>query len=306
VTMVPKVNNNFIVGSNAKVDRSVNDPVTGKIRNPGFPFWIAGSSIPWASGPRRPPGYAHQGTGDDVECHGHSLVEVRSDQADGGTAGSRVTASTLCGRGEDEENVVSAKDFSKVIGKAKPVYYPEEGTDLEQAAMAFHAQLHHDTFFPDGTPATGLAGFRTTGAVVRGGRAYHNPCIDDDGQVLDAGLVGNFFSGEARRATRRPPMGGASSARTTPGSTRDLPPVRRGPEQGGVHFPQQRIIALLAGRWRSSPREGARTAGLRFNTFDCMVYHNSNLVPEAYEMDDYEVRTPTDIIAQHIHLRSGT
>ncbi len=29
------------MGSNAKFDRTVNDPATGKIRNPGFPFWIA-------------------------------------------------------------------------------------------------------------------------------------------------------------------------------------------------------------------------------------------------------------------------
>ncbi len=41
---------------------------------------------------------------------------------------------------------------------------------------------------------------------------------------------------------------------------------------------------------------------MRMNTFDCAVYHHSNLVPEYYEIDDYQVRTPTDIIGQHIHL----
>ena len=41
---------------------------------------------------------------------------------------------------------------------------------------------------------------------------------------------------------------------------------------------------------------------MRFNTFDCGVYHHTNLVPEYYELDDYQVRTPTDIIGQHIHL----
>ena len=29
---------------------------------------------------------------------------------------------------------------------------------------------------------------------------------------------------------------------------------------------------------------------MRFNTFDCTVYHNSNLVPEFYEIDDYQVQ----------------
>jgi hypothetical protein len=32
------------------------------------------------------------------------------------------------------------------------------------------------------------------------------------------------------------------------------------------------------------------------------MYHHTNLVPETFEMDDYQVRTPTDIIGQHIHL----
>jgi len=41
---------------------------------------------------------------------------------------------------------------------------------------------------------------------------------------------------------------------------------------------------------------------MRLNTFDCAVYSHTNLVPEYYEMDDYQVRTPTDIIGQHIHL----
>ena len=38
------------------------------------------------------------------------------------------------------------------------------------------------------------------------------------------------------------------------------------------------------------------------NTFDCTQYYHSNLVPNEYELDDYQVRTPTDIIGQHIHL----
>jgi predicted RNase H-like HicB family nuclease len=41
---------------------------------------------------------------------------------------------------------------------------------------------------------------------------------------------------------------------------------------------------------------------MRLNTFDCAVYSHSNLVPKDYEIDDYQVRTPTDIIGQHIHL----
>ena len=41
---------------------------------------------------------------------------------------------------------------------------------------------------------------------------------------------------------------------------------------------------------------------LRMNTFDCVMYHHTNLVPAVYELDDYQIRTTTDIIGQHIHL----
>ena len=41
---------------------------------------------------------------------------------------------------------------------------------------------------------------------------------------------------------------------------------------------------------------------MRLNSFNCAKYQHSNLVPKEFEVDDYQVRTPTDIIGQHIHL----
>jgi hypothetical protein len=41
---------------------------------------------------------------------------------------------------------------------------------------------------------------------------------------------------------------------------------------------------------------------MRFNTFDCGKILHANLVPHEFELDDFQVRTPTDIIGQHIHL----
>ena len=40
----------------------------------------------------------------------------------------------------------------------------------------------------------------------------------------------------------------------------------------------------------------------RASTNDCITFHHTNLVPGNYEQDDFQVRTPTDIIGQHIHL----
>ena len=38
------------------------------------------------------------------------------------------------------------------------------------------------------------------------------------------------------------------------------------------------------------------------NSGSCITFHHTNLIPANYELDDFQVRTPTDIIGQHIHL----
>jgi hypothetical protein len=40
----------------------------------------------------------------------------------------------------------------------------------------------------------------------------------------------------------------------------------------------------------------------RANSGECIEYTLANLVPNVYELDDFQVRTPTDILGQHIHL----
>ena len=212
--------------------------------------------------------------------------------------------------GNTAANHVSATDFSKKIGTARAVFYPEEGTDLEQVAMAFHQLTkYHPTYLPNGTPATstdpasGILGFRTNGGggpVV--GAPFHNPCLDDEGTVLENGVVGKFFSGENLHGM---------STRGSSVFTSDNPRIYKGTflqfdavlNKVGYHYPQERIVSL----WQDAgpiiaKQKAPEPMVFRFNTFDCMVYHNSNLVPENYEMDDYQVRTPTDIIGQHIHL----
>jgi hypothetical protein len=41
---------------------------------------------------------------------------------------------------------------------------------------------------------------------------------------------------------------------------------------------------------------------MRLNTGDCATYWHANLIPNTYQLDDFQVRTPTDIVGQHIHL----
>ena len=71
----------------------------------------------------------------------------------------------------------------------------------------------------------------------------------------------------------------------------------------GYHYPQERIIAL----WEDAvptitKQRPPEPLVMRMNTFDCVMYHHTNLVPAVYELDDFQIRTPTDIIGQHIHL----
>jgi hypothetical protein len=71
----------------------------------------------------------------------------------------------------------------------------------------------------------------------------------------------------------------------------------------GWHFNQQRIITLVS----DVPATFAGTRPpepffFRANSRDCINYELTNLVPYEYMNDDFQVRTPTDIIAQHIHL----
>ncbi|OGI45206.1 MAG: hypothetical protein A2V92_05240 [Candidatus Muproteobacteria bacterium RBG_16_65_31] len=293
------------VGSLASVPRPT------VLTNPGYPFWIAGIEDIVGQRPPTPPldmltkaqAMALNSSGDPL------WAKLDPDQADGWDGGlPRHSLDGYAAGGEDEANVVSPNDFSKVIGKAKPVYYPEEGTDLEQVAMAFHAIRNHPSYKVAFNGVPEPASFVTNGGggpVV--GAPYHNPCIDDEGTVLENTTLGKFFDGNLV-------LPGATQSLTTLGRsifTSDNPRIYKGTflqfdavlNKVGYHFPQQRIIAL----WQDAgpiinKQKTPEPLVFRFNTFDCMVYHNANLVPEVYEMDDYEVRTPTDIIAQHIHL----
>src|ERR1700761_2490056 len=73
--------------------------------------------------------------------------------------------------------------------------------------------------------------------------------------------------------------------------------------KAGWHYPQQRMMAL----WSDikSLIDGTKPPEplfVRANNGETVEYWQSNLVPSYYELDDYQVRTPTDIIGQHIHL----
>ncbi len=73
--------------------------------------------------------------------------------------------------------------------------------------------------------------------------------------------------------------------------------------KAGWHFPQARMITL----WNDVAPTLAGTRPpepffFRANSDECIEFWSTNLVPKDYELDDFQVRTPTDILGQHIHL----
>ncbi|MFP3939608.1 MAG: copper oxidase [Thermoanaerobaculia bacterium] len=168
-------------------------------------------------------------------------------------------------------HVETRLDFTKELEVAEAHELDENGEPVEVAAMDFHAQRWHESFLPDGSPGK----FKANGLPPSKGAPYAEPCIDDAGNAV-------------------------GSPRTYKAADIQLDAVLN---KSGWHFPQQRIIAL----WDDvkPTLDGTRPPEplfFRGNTDDCISYWLTNLVPNVYELDDFQVRTPTDILGQHIHL----
>jgi hypothetical protein len=171
-------------------------------------------------------------------------------------------------------------DFDKHLETATAVGFPEAGTPAEQAAMTYHGQRLHPSFTPENLPANfvtnGLP--RKSPANPRGsqpGSPYADPCVDKDGNIVGA-------------------------QRLYKGANIQLDIKLN---KVGWHFPQQRISAL----WNDvrPTLNGQRTPEplfMRAHSGDCITFHHTNLVPRVYVQDDFQVRTPTDVMGQHIHL----
>ena len=74
--------------------------------------------------------------------------------------------------------------------------------------------------------------------------------------------------------------------------------------KAGWHDPQARINVLS----KDAEELEYKTTGdvdpffFRANSRDCIEFRHENRTPKDMELDDFQVKTPTDIIGQHIHL----
>jgi hypothetical protein len=71
----------------------------------------------------------------------------------------------------------------------------------------------------------------------------------------------------------------------------------------GWHYPQLRFETL----WQDvmptlASKRAPEPLFIRANSGETIEFWQTNLIPDYYELDDFQVRTPTDVIGQHIHL----
>jgi len=161
-------------------------------------------------------------------------------------------------------------DFHKTLVTAQATQIPENGTTIESRAMNYHTFVHA-TCLPDGTCG---ADFQTnTRSPVRGA-PFADPCA---GRPVDRVYKAADIQDDVKL------------------------------NKAGWHFQQQRFTSLwedvnsflgIGGGTKKAPEP----MFIRGNSNECIEYQLVNLVPGEYKQDDFQVRTPTDILGQHIHL----
>ena len=174
----------------------------------------------------------------------------------------------------------NAWDFSKDNDKLLGVEVDEEGTDVEKVAMATHAVRKHPSFTPSGQSSN----FILNGQKPKSGAPFADPAIDIFGNPIPDSDCHKHEAGCRRYKAADIQMDVVLNKK-------------------GWHYPQQRILSLwgdvkanLDGDRRPEP------LFFRANSDQVIEYWLTDLVPSYYELDDFQVRTPTDIIGQHIHL----
>lgn len=244
------------------------DPTGQKVTiNPGFPFFIPGKA--GARPPHPPFDFAPDGSGGFM---------------DGGLPRHIVTGGSIKFESHD------LLDWSKDLDTAIATQLPEEGTAIEKVAIDFFSKRCHETPFPDGTPSNCTALPKPIGFIVNGlplgpqlGAPFADPAVDDDGKPV------NFNPGTKQQRKR---IYKAAAVQMNVVFNKQ-----------GWHFPQQRFLTL----WNDVAKtfDGTRPTEplfFRGNSGDIIEYWHTNLVPNYYQVDDFQVRTPTDILGQHIHL----
>jgi hypothetical protein len=258
------------------------DPTADAGKNPGYPFFIPGEA---GHRPPQPP---------------MDFAEEDGVRLDGGLPRHVVVGGTVVYEKHNifdftKENITRDADGGVTEGSLQARALPAHGTEVERAAMKYHSRGRHPSSLPDGTPGI----FYTNGGLPEPGAPYADPAID---AWADAERDLAERTGVAPDASlylaRRDPKVKHKAVYKAADVQLDVVFNKK-----GWHYPQQRILSLwgdvkdlLDGRRAPEP------LFFRANSAEVVEYWLANLMPAYYELDDFQVRTPTDIVGQHIHL----
>lgn len=263
---------------------------------PGYPYYIPG--VAGHRPPQPPMDFAKEADGTEINggLPRHVVINTEADaaalvndgrmvQTDLGPALAALSIAPAANptwlvvsglSGTTEFPVLNRLDFAKESKELNAAELPQAGTPAELDAMAFHAQRQHPTYIQPtngGNPAPGQ--FTTNGRPQVPGAPFADPCVDDAGASVGT-----------------PIRYQAASIQVNAKYTKN-----------GWHNQQHRMISL----WEDvgnvmADRKAPEPFFFRANTDHCINFWLTNLLPKQYEMDDFQVRTPTDIMGQHIHL----
>ncbi|MFY9823881.1 MAG: hypothetical protein WAM82_21050 [Thermoanaerobaculia bacterium] len=248
-------------------------------KNPGYPFFIPGVGGQRVAHPPMDFAYACSDNGErctpkygntppDLSACGSPTAQCNP--LDGG-----LPRHIILGGGTVDVAPLNPQDFSKTLEKVSAIKVAEDGTLIEKVAMRAHSLRYHPTRTPEGKPAR----FILNGLPPKQGAPYADPCIR---YCPDGGVPPDLKTRRYKAADIQ------------------LDAIFN---KEGWHLPQERLLTL----WGDvkPTLNGTRPPEpffFRADSGECIEYTQANLVPNVYELDDFEVRTPTDILGQHIHL----
>ncbi len=267
-----------VSGATGPVGYTVEVHPEDKQQNPGFPFFIPG-----VAGQRAP----------------HPPLDIAWDENADGTpkkdsAGKPVYLDGGLPRhislyDPDITEKHTRWDFTKNNGAITAVQLPEEGTATEKMAMTIHEKRDHPSFTPEGKPAA----FVLNGKPRKHGAPYANPNVTLHGE--------QHCEEEPTPALVLDPKEGRQPCLIRyKAANIQIDAVFN---KKGWHYPQTRLLSLWGdAKDTIENKRIPQPFFFRANSDQIIEYWLANLIPNYYELDDFQVRTPTDVIGQHIHL----
>ena len=254
-----------------------------KDKNPGYPFFVPGVAGQRAPHPPLDFAWEEDANGNPKMSGNKPLL------LDGGLP------RHIALYDKNATHVESRWNFTKTNHNLTAVELPEDGTVTEKVAMKFHEHRNgsNQPLYPSFTPTGVKSHFEVNGEPRAHGAPYANPNRD---------LYGHKQCDEEKIVAKvlDPKDGEQPCLVRYKAADIQIDAVFN---KVGWHYPQTRLITLW-GDVKSTidDKRMPEPFFFRANSEQIIEYWHSNLVPEYYELDDFQVRTPTDVIGQHIHL----